>query len=494
MKQFLDIAGVKSEDEFYKKFPTEESFFNAYPAMAKQYGYGGQIASDAINGAAQGAMFGPMGALIGAGANVGVNALMGGYGNSKMSFAGGGQLTEFDGPTHAGGGINIGAGNEVEDGETEFENYIFSDRLGPNGKKGPTYADLSKRINKKYKMRETDKLAQQSKARELQALQSAQESDSKIQELRQSTQMAGGGYKKYAPGGPKQLPTLMNGIDFGGGLVSAMDPIDSSQPRMNIDFASVGPGAYGSKQDQLTTRSQQTGVQVNPFTSKSLVDSTDDILNDVGQDVSQYKPDPLSTNGQLKSVSPSALGPILNSIGPVTQLIGSAIGGPDKTSFERVKPNLVNYDPVQTTLERQANLSSNVGQKNIATNARTRGEYLGNVSSLNTSIAQNLNNAIANLKTQEQNINAGIKNQIGAQNAQIQMNEQIANDQNLANYRNFMYNGVSDLGNIGAGYLRDKNMFAAQELQNQRLLNTLNSAGFNFMFNSDGTMSYIPLQ
>jgi len=33
-KDFLKIAGVKSEKEFYKKFPTEESFFEAYPQFA----------------------------------------------------------------------------------------------------------------------------------------------------------------------------------------------------------------------------------------------------------------------------------------------------------------------------------------------------------------------------------------------------------------------------------------------------------------------------
>ena len=33
--QFLKIAGVKSEREFYKKFPTQESFFKAFPEALK---------------------------------------------------------------------------------------------------------------------------------------------------------------------------------------------------------------------------------------------------------------------------------------------------------------------------------------------------------------------------------------------------------------------------------------------------------------------------
>ena len=38
--KFLKMAGVKSEKDFYKKYPTEESFFQAYPE-ARTYANGG---------------------------------------------------------------------------------------------------------------------------------------------------------------------------------------------------------------------------------------------------------------------------------------------------------------------------------------------------------------------------------------------------------------------------------------------------------------------
>jgi len=38
MHQFIKISGLKNEEEFYKKYPTEESFFNDYP----QYQTGGE--------------------------------------------------------------------------------------------------------------------------------------------------------------------------------------------------------------------------------------------------------------------------------------------------------------------------------------------------------------------------------------------------------------------------------------------------------------------
>lgn len=43
--QFLKIAGVKSEREFYKKYPTEEAFFEAHPE-AQMMAMGGYVGHD----------------------------------------------------------------------------------------------------------------------------------------------------------------------------------------------------------------------------------------------------------------------------------------------------------------------------------------------------------------------------------------------------------------------------------------------------------------
>jgi hypothetical protein len=41
-KEFLKLAGVKSEKEFYKKYPTEEAFFKAHPKAIKELAKGGE--------------------------------------------------------------------------------------------------------------------------------------------------------------------------------------------------------------------------------------------------------------------------------------------------------------------------------------------------------------------------------------------------------------------------------------------------------------------
>lgn len=102
------------------------------------------------------------------------------------------QLNEFNGGgTHEQnpiGGIPVGNGNSVEDGETELksENYVFSDRLYLNEQLASeygfskkhlkmTFAELSKDIDKKYGTRSDDTIDENSKKIELDRLMEAQE-------------------------------------------------------------------------------------------------------------------------------------------------------------------------------------------------------------------------------------------------------------------------------------------------------------------------------
>ena len=70
------------------------------------------------------------------------------------------------------------------------------------------------------------------------------------------------------------------------------------------------------------------------------------------------------------------------------------------------------------------------------------------------------------------------------------MNTQIANtekelrQQNLASYRQAIYGALGNMGNIGAGYMRDNNMMAAQDLQNKRALEILNSLPYRYGWDS----------
>jgi len=104
-------------------------------------------------------------------------------------MANGGPLTEYEGGgTHEqnpNGGIPVGK-FLVEEGETNFDNYIFSNRLQISKDKAKelgfslgnmSYADASKKIKNKYKGREDDTTAQKSMIKELSRLKEAHEAE-----------------------------------------------------------------------------------------------------------------------------------------------------------------------------------------------------------------------------------------------------------------------------------------------------------------------------
>ena len=88
----------------------------------------------------------------------------------------GGQLTEYNGNTHEQGGIAIGQNAEVEDKETRWEDYIFSEKVKIPGK-DVSFSDASKKINKKYTQRENDPYDKKALEREMKALMAMQEGE-----------------------------------------------------------------------------------------------------------------------------------------------------------------------------------------------------------------------------------------------------------------------------------------------------------------------------
>jgi hypothetical protein len=134
------------------------------------------------------------------------------------------RLTEFNtGGTHEENpnqGIRQGAGedgkpNLVEEGETKFKNYVFSDRLTlPNAKEyllggsleGKTFADISKKLSKSAEQRPNDPIAQLGQDRVLNRLKTANDDAIEMQKFsEQNEQMKCGGAMKG-----------MNKFEYGG--------------------------------------------------------------------------------------------------------------------------------------------------------------------------------------------------------------------------------------------------------------------------------------
>jgi hypothetical protein len=95
----------------------------------------------------------------------------------SFSFKQGGLMHINEGGTHeqnALGGVPIGPNALVEQGETINNDFVFSDRLKPKGSKR-TYAQLSKSVDTKYKLRPDDKLSKEAKQMDLDRLAMQQE-------------------------------------------------------------------------------------------------------------------------------------------------------------------------------------------------------------------------------------------------------------------------------------------------------------------------------
>jgi len=130
--------------------------------------------------------------------------------NMNSLYENGGGLTEFDaGSSHElnpYNGVRQGIGedgepNLVEQGETKWQDYIFSDRLLldknmveehnlPKSMEGKTFADASKKLSKLIKERPNDPISKNTHRDYMKQLISAND---KTREIEQSNMMAGGG-------------------------------------------------------------------------------------------------------------------------------------------------------------------------------------------------------------------------------------------------------------------------------------------------------------
>lgn len=136
--------------------------------------------------------------------------------NMMSEYENGGQLTEFNnGGTHEAspyqgipqGQAPDGQTNKVEQGETKWQDYIFSDRLLldkntveqhnlPKSMTGKSFADASKKMSKLYKERPNDPISKNTQKDYMNQLMSANDATRQIEE---SSMMASGG-RLYAGG------------------------------------------------------------------------------------------------------------------------------------------------------------------------------------------------------------------------------------------------------------------------------------------------------
>lgn len=437
--------------------------------------------------------------MVGGAAGMFINPLSGGiqaaqYGTqlAKDNFEFGGTIdksfTEFEGNSHAQGGISRSQFHEVESGEAEYNGMIFSNVND--------YSTKAKKIANKYKKRGEDKMAKEAMDRELSNLFALQESDPVILEGRtksskQMFQFGGnvGGIdnpNEYTPDGIVD-PTLVQSGNTIGLFNPTIPGANTIKTQTRAGFRNID-GSFNITPNNTKTISSPTQSNLTPQgtipISQGLIDAHNAIQQPGGvTSGTKSTTTPGGTVGNQNMISP--WGAVMNSIGPAAQLAGTLINGVDNVNFERINPSLVDYSATQRGITRDAGNAMATNRMNVANNARSAGQLLSNTIAGNVGINRNANEMNAKLSEMERNTNAQILNQTNAANTQIGNNEQIAREQNRAAYRQAIYGSLTDLGNIGAGFMRDNAALRAQDLQNNRALSMLGSLPYNYEWKMD---------
>jgi hypothetical protein len=186
-------------------------------------------------------------------------------------------------------------------------------------------------------------------------------------------------------------------------------------------------------------------------------------------------------------------GALMQSAGPVSA-IAYGMQGPDDVSFERIKPNLINPKRVEN-LSRSALLRLMAGSKaGVRGNAKTAGDLIAGYSAADNIYADQIGSMIGTPRMQADQLNMAAKNQIGAQNANIAMQESIARQQEKDAARSAITTGLSGVGAAGATGLKDARAEYSQANLNSQMLSLLPDlySHFNFEKGDDGVIKMTP--
>lgn len=405
------------------------------------------------------------------------------------TFKMGGNFTEYHGNTHENGGIPIGQ-SEVEGGETNNNGYIYSDTL-KLGKK--TFADMSKKINNKYSRRPDDKISMESKERELGNLAKIQESTGLTNNSRGMFQYGGNWMKNinnltnqandfsnyrpnnYAPNatsGPLETPSQQNSGFY------TTDDIDSNKKAVgNIaNTVITQPTDKAVIQEALENERSRVGLQTtSPTLSKSSTPST------------PLKPS--DTNKPLQTkVNP--LGYLASAIGPAYDVARGLKGG-DPVNFDRMNTKYQYADPRGAMAAANKGITSAYNSvKNAARNTTTSaGEYLANMGNLTSKEGMERAATMAGIKNQYDAANTQGLNQTNLTkdqyNAQIQMRESEARQQEEDAARSAVSQGLHNFGQNSLRYSQDRAMNKSQNMMTPFMADR-----FDLVEDAEGNISF----
>lgn len=405
----------------------------------------------------------------------------------KKIYDEGGNLTQYNGMPHEQGGIPLGnTGNEVEDGETRNQDFIFSERIKLPWNKKKSFAEESKRIEGKYKDRKGDKMAEEALQRELDLLKAKQEEHKmKIQKKMESlgalitdeNEMAGGGNLNF-----KSNAAYKAWLAYG----HASGEFEKTPGHQKVSIQGNSKNvkhANGGGLDPINA------PEVDPFAISPYalqpINAPEAELAPYSEPTFRLKEDPsMQTDPRSQQLPNQELG-AMDYIGaaiPTLTRAATLIGGPKETNFENFNPELVSLQAQRDALKRQSDIAKTQGARMIGEQAGGSGNALANLVAMNAAINQSQGDQTGQSYLNEALQNTGIKNQAGMFNTQMDNQEIIANEQNQANFMNQLIATGDTFAGTMSGLRKDQRLYNSNNQYNQMGLETLNSIFPNYQY------------
>lgn len=415
---------------------------------------------------------------------------------SQIFFADGGELTEYNaGDTHEEnpyGGIPLGNDALVEEGETRWEDYIFSDRIKiPKSKQ--TFAQRSKSIQKKYSDRPHDKMAKEALEIEMNQLKDAQEAikTSKIAKHTKAIMALGGmlnGRKVFADGG-EDTPT----INFSPEQQLRLQQLANAQSRGEItmeqyqaELAKMGEDdGMGSFINNMYNQQRQA----NPATANFTPAGTDDMWSEQElADIARAQANPNFNMGTADQSATGSQDELFNdklgvdeyiaAFAPAVATAATMIGGPNQTRFKRAQANLIDPTAQLSLTKQQGQTARATLAKNIRNAGTGSGQQLSNLVAGNVGVTQGINQALTNIQSAADQYNTGVQNNVNQMNTNIAMQETIANEQNKSRWQEMGLAALQSAANTYLGTKKDNRAFEANNLYNNEFLRLANTEDF----------------
>jgi hypothetical protein len=419
------------------------------------------------------------------------NKLSGYSQDAAVTFAMGGDFSEFQGPTHEEGGVTINPQAEVEGGETKKGDYIFSDRLKVPGKK-LTFAQVSKQIKKRYTdKRPNDVISKNAEDRELATLQDMQETV-RGDIMSNAYTKAYGGFmkKKYKFGGEGDFDTNLLYKQIGipqeeyTGLGEPVLPLNPNQknpmyyvtPNNNVDFLPkkeipdlMPPTIYNEVVNKTPTKL----VGSTPVPPTSNLEKSTDMFG-------------------MQPIDYASAG--IQSLSGLSQLY-YGLRGPDEVpdaELNLVRPNKVNLTPAKRLAAQEADEAFNALDYDIRNNAGSAGNYLSNRISSGVKRARTKAKQLADMSMNEANTNAQIMNTINTTNSNILNTEEQLNlgqaDKRIQERDAARMAVTEGLNNVGQSFgtaVNDKRKYDWQKLSRKYIGQN------NYIIDEDGNEYFI---